>query len=202
MSHTSTRKTFIGVGGGAEDILHMTFVARQLKMEIPEFELTWAVAHPYAHLLDNNPDIKHRLIIEGDWRGEGWRRICELAESDLYERKTLFHEQMLKKGVAEGNTSRLDYMLKAACVAAWLPRRPVFVPRETDYHVASEFIAANKLQARNQRIIAMEIHPDLHSSPWTPDEYAHLAELLLSRLEVQILLCRGGARTYLKNKRH
>jgi glycosyltransferase involved in cell wall biosynthesis len=192
MKQGTAKKIFVGLGGGVEDVLHMTFVAHQLKMEMPEAEITWAIGRPYAHLLDNNSDIRHVLPVEGDWRTEGWRRICELAETGDYDHKILFHDPSRSLIARPDCPSRLDCILKAAGIHSWLPRRPVLVPREADVGIALDFVKANRLLARNQRILAMEIHPDLLPSPWPIDDYRRLLDLLSSRLEMAILLCRGG----------
>jgi len=192
MNQGMARKIYIGLGGGAEDVLHMTFVAHQLKMEIPEAEITWAIGRPYAHLLDHNSDVRHILPIEEDWRAEGWQRICSLGDGGDYDHKILFHDPSRSRIARPDCPSRLDCILKAAGIHSWLPRRPVLVPREADVGIARDFVKANKLLTRNQRILAMEIHPDLLPAPWPMDEYRHLLDLLSSRLEMAILLCRGG----------
>ncbi|MFH1011474.1 MAG: glycosyltransferase [bacterium] len=193
MTQRTIKKIFIGLGGGAEDMLHMTFVARQMRMEIPEAEITWAIGRPYAPLLDNNPDVEHILVVEENWRAEGWQRICELGNSAGYDRKIFFHDPSFGKSTAFNGASRLDCILKAAGVESWLPRRPVLAVREEDFRVAREFTEANRLQSRNQRVLMLEIQPDLLPAPWTSEEYAEFVELLISRLEIKILLCRGGS---------
>ncbi|MBM3324399.1 MAG: glycosyltransferase, partial [Calditrichaeota bacterium] len=193
MTQRTTKKIFIGLGGGAEDALHMTYIARQMRMEIPEAEITWAIGRPYASLLDNNPDVEHVLVVDEDWQAEGWQRICELGNAESYDRRILFHNLSVGKSGTQNGVSRLDGLLKAAGVESWLPRRPILAACEEDFRFAREFIEAKKLPSRNQRILLLEMQPDLLPAPWTPEEYAELIELLLSRLEVRILLCRGGS---------
>ena len=64
-------RALIGQLGANGDCLYATTLARQIKADFPECELTWAVASACAHILVNNPHVDDVWV----WKVDDWANL-------------------------------------------------------------------------------------------------------------------------------
>ena len=83
------KRILIGQLGVYGDCLHATTIARQIKQDNPECELTWAIGSAYADILVGNPDvdqvwtypIKNRWEVTSKW----FEFVNEVEASTKYD---------------------------------------------------------------------------------------------------------------------
>lgn len=168
------------------DCLYATALARQIKHDHPDAELTWAISTPCRHLLANNPHIDRVLEIavpSRDRQAAAWvaleREILSGSLAGQYDRVILSQ-------ITPANFQRYDGTIRPSMMRAYgapltVPITPVLRLTTEEVEGVEVFAARHSLASRKHRIL-IECAALSGQSYMTPTFALDLAQRLLARL--------------------
>ena len=174
------------------DIVACEPVARYLRAQFPEAEISWVVAEPYRSLLDHNPHVDRTISVDCltdwiKWRSHGIfdrvvdlhvnGRICQLCRIPLNKTEGATH-------ITGDNHLAHGSLLQAFCLGAGLPPLDD-TPRL--YIPESAVRAVDSLHLPARYIV---VHCTAHSPPgkdWEADKWRELARRVVAGGELAIV---------------
>ena len=169
-------KILLGQLGANGDCLYATTLARQIKHDFPESQLTWAISQQCAHLLDNNPDVDDIWVWPiTDWAGHisAWHA---LERSVLRNQQSIEpFEKIYLSQIVPGNLRHYDGTVRPSIFRAYpnkisVPIDSVIRLADSEQQRVEEFVAAHKIKAY-EHVFLFECSSKSGQSKVTP-EYA------------------------------
>ena len=141
------------------DCLYATILARQIKHDYPDCELTWAIASQCRHILIGNPDIDKVWEINVDNladREKGWWAF-EKAVLRIQTGPSPFDRVYLSQ-IWPANFRNYDGTIRSSMLRAY--DRPISVPidsvinlSDSEYDQVEEFVLSHEIDRYDHRIL-------------------------------------------------
>jgi len=150
--------------GSFGDCLYATAIARQIKSDYPDYNLTWAVGAKYQSVIQNNPHIDKIWVIENpDYYFKGWKSFeneCnKLKNEGIFD--LVFFTQIYPK-----NLNIFDGTIRSSILRAYSNKisdvTPVIKLTDQEIQNVDKFISENKLE--NKKLIVFEFAPSSRQS--------------------------------------
>jgi len=147
-------RILFGQLGANGDCLYATILARQLRLDYPKAEITWAISSQCTHLLRNNPYIDHVWEIPVfDWsHHEMLWRVFEREAIRRYQRRDF--DGMVLSQIWPNNFHNYDGTVRSSLLRAY--GRRLTVPIENVIHLADDEIDRVESFAERARLAEIE----------------------------------------------
>ncbi len=170
---THPTRILIGQLGSFGDCLYVTAIARQIKEDYPECDLTWAIGSPYRSILDGNPHVDRIWEVPLEGRGDMdtvWRSF-EREARDRYRTGEFDHIFLTQLG--PNNYQNFDGTIRASLFRGYprpitVPITPVLYLSEKEVNTVHNFAEAHRL-ATFRNVILFECMPASGQSFVTPE---------------------------------
>jgi hypothetical protein len=186
------------------DCLFATVVARQIKNDYPGCTLTWYISDRCVGIIDNNPDIDAKVIIEIKNKDaeKAWfltdrllREKCSSGEIDYY-----FSTQIIGDNVANYNGTIRGTIFKNYPYSITVGYRPFIFLTASEVERVRTFITKNNVLAF-KRIVLFECAPVSGQVPLNPQIAQEIALHCLEGLKDCCFILTSGQRLDSKDSR-
>ncbi|WP_162653355.1 glycosyltransferase family 9 protein [Lentilitoribacter sp. Alg239-R112] len=178
----------LGQLGSNGDCLYATTLARQIKTDMPDCHLTWAILSLYKPVLRNNPDVDEILEIPTK-PGNDHGRIWHTFEQEVMRRQSganPFYDRTIMSQIWPAHFERYDGTVRPSILRGY--ENPITVPIKTivelddeEMENVSRFISKHNLKSFDQ-IVVFECSSKSGQSHVTPEFGAQVARNLTRRL--------------------
>lgn len=186
-------RILLGQLGANGDCLYATALARQVRHDYPDAELTWAISAPCRHLLVNNPHVDKVLTIDMPARDRQPAAWAALEREALAGSLSGRYERVILSQIAPANFHRYDGTIRPSIMRAYgapitVPITPVLRLTPEEIGGVETFSARHGLAGHKHRIL-IECAALSGQSYMTPTFALDLARQLVARLpDVCVLL--------------
>jgi hypothetical protein len=185
---TDPKKILLIQLGSYGDCVMITTVARQIKVDYPNCQLTWAVMSRYAGLLINNPDVDVVWEVEATERAKTGQELWE----SVYKQATGRYDLIFTTQVYPSNISLFDGTIRSSLFRGY--PSPITVPVVPIVHLTDEenehvrvFAEKNNL-AGYQKIVLMECTPSSGQSYLDLPKGIEIANAIITRYQDAVVL--------------
>ncbi len=144
------------------DCLYATTVARQIKNDFPDCELTWCIAESCARIIDLNPYVDHVRIVKNIPKNDvvAYRKFKRLIIAEKNERKW---DHIFITHNADNNLALYDGTIRGMILRAYpgkisVPVQPVLVLSDQEKNNVSAFAQKHQLH-RFKNVLLWEFAP-------------------------------------------
>ncbi len=153
-----TQRILLGQLGSNGDCLYATILARQLRHDYPDAEITWAISSQCAGVIANNPHIDEvwRIPVPGwDQHDIAWRNF-EREALRLYGRRQF--DQVLLSQIWPENFQNYDGTIRSSILRSYgheitVPIENVITLSDAEIEQTRDFVRLHRIAERNHRII-------------------------------------------------
>ena len=181
-------RALIGQLGANGDCLYATTLARQIKADFPECELTWAVASACAHILVNNPHVDDVWV----WKVDDWanlstawaalERQCLSGRLSGRDFDRIWLSQIVPSNIRHFDGTVRPSILRAYAREITVPVDSVIALADDEIATVDEFVREKKILDYEHRIL-FECSAKSGQSYVTPDFALGVAEAVSKELD-------------------
>jgi hypothetical protein len=189
------KRFLIGQLGVYGDCLYATTIARQIKHDNPDCELTWAIGSNYANVLKNNPYIDKVLEYQINSRLEVKTKWYDFVKLALSLQKVTGYDEVYFTQAYPGNPDKFYGSIRSAMFSVYpkpitVPLDPVIVlsPDEVDH--VNQFADKHKLKEK-KNVILFECSPQSGQSFMTAKKVWDIAEAVTTRIPDTCVILSG-----------
>ncbi len=175
------------------DCLYATLVARQIRRDFPNCELTWVIADRYASILEENPDIDviHTIPISefSQAQSGGWNIACRWVNDQL---AAGLLDRAIFTQILPDNMLLYDGLIRSTVYRGYPnpvigPHRPVVVLNSAEIDRVNSFISSLQIE-RFRHIFLFECGPRSNQSPMNPERAEQRAHRMAAQHPDLLLL--------------
>ncbi len=180
------KRILLGQLGSNGDCLYATTIARQIKRDFPDCQLTWAISSLCRKVIDNNPDVDEVWeILVSDWGNlnEAWA-VFEKEAWDCVAAG--YYDHAFLTQICPNYFGNYDGTIRPSIFRNY--PNPITVPVETiieltdeETHRVDEWVKDNKVSSY-ENVVLVECSSKSGQSSMTPEIAEQMAEEVIEAL--------------------
>jgi hypothetical protein len=174
--------------GSYGDCVMVTTVARQIKVDYPDCQLTWAVMSRYAGLLINNPDVDVIWKVEPTDTAKTGQELWD----SIYNQANGHYDLIYTTQVYPNNVALFDGTIRSSLFRGYpnpitVPVVPIVHLTDDEYEHVRVFAERNKLSSF-KKVVLMECTPSSGQSKMDLSKGIEIANAIITQHQDTIVL--------------
>jgi ADP-heptose:LPS heptosyltransferase len=177
------------------DCLYATTIAKQIKHDYPGCQITWAIAEYCNTIIDNNPFVDEKIIINDITHSNPkihWKKFMDQVNGWKKEKK---FDKIYFTQIIESNLANYDYCIRSSIFRAYdmpitVDIQPVLYLAPAEINEVEDFAIRNALEDYSQ-IILVEFAPRSGQANFSLAKALSIAEKLVSNPKTAVILSSG-----------